>query len=234
MSSTRLSYLSVKFPKRCHVVQTLMNHFIAAFKQTRCCVAKKNYTTAEMEIDLTVRHFNASLLQPRFAPAQDIPVADGALPQRNRRRRLNHFDVPIETTRDLFRKLATNGLDALRSDWKRAFWSLIGFQPPGNSYSGLKARGFVVRFSHKSPLTADEKERIKAALSDLADQGPAIMGWYRYVANWNTQLEHMQGGTHRRRCTHKAVHTQGGTHKRRSVATAGVMLFKGPQARRYT
>ena len=36
------------------------------------------------------------------------------------------------------------------------------------------------------------------------------------------------------RCTHKAVHTQGATHKRRSVATAGVLLFKGPQARRCT
>ena len=83
---------------------------------------KKNYTTAEMEIDLTVRRWNASLLQARFAPAHDVPIADGqpgALPQRKRRRRLNHFD--------LFRKLATNGLDALRSDWKRAFWSLIGF-----------------------------------------------------------------------------------------------------------
>ena len=32
----------------------------------------------------------------------------------------------------------------------------------------------------------------------------------------------------------KAVHTQGGAHKRRSVATAGVLLFKGLQARRYT
>ena len=32
----------------------------------------------------------------------------------------------------------------------------------------------------------------------------------------------------------EAVHTQGGTHKRRSIATAGVMLLKGPQARRYT
>ena len=30
------------------------------------------------------------------------------------------------------------------------------------------------------------------------------------------------------------VHTQGGTHKTQSVATAGVMLFKGPQARWYT
>ena len=38
---------------------------------------------------------------------------------------------------------------------------------------------------------------------------------------------HRQGA-----CTQKAVHTQGGTHKRRSVATAGVLLFKGPQARR--
>ena len=27
------------------------------------------------------------------------------------------------------------------------------------------------------------------------------------------------------------MHTQGGTHERRPVATAGVMLFKGPQAR---
>ena len=34
-------------------------------------------------------------------------------------------------------------------------------------------------------------------------------------------------GPQARRYTHKAVHTQGGTHKRRSVATAGVMLFKG-------
>ena len=34
--------------------------------------------------------------------------------------------------------------------------------------------------------------------------------------------------------TGKAVHTEGGAHKRRSVATAGVMLFKGPQARRCT
>ena len=64
-----------------------------------------------------------------------------------------------------------------------AFWSLISFQQPGNSYSSLKARAFSVHFSHKSPLTANEKERIKAALSDLADQGPAIMGWYRYVAH---------------------------------------------------
>ena len=32
----------------------------------------------------------------------------------------------------------------------------------------------------------------------------------------------------------KAVHAQGGTHKRWSVAAAGVMLFKVPQARRYT
>ena len=30
------------------------------------------------------------------------------------------------------------------------------------------------------------------------------------------------------------VHTQGGAHKRRSIATAGVLLFKGPQAGRYT
>ena len=30
------------------------------------------------------------------------------------------------------------------------------------------------------------------------------------------------------------VHTQGGTHKTQFVATAGVMSFKGPQARRYT
>ena len=56
--------------------------------------------------------------------------------------------------------------------------------PGTNIDESLKARGFAVRFSHKSPLTADEKERIKAALSDLADQGPAIMGRYRYVANW--------------------------------------------------
>ena len=64
---------------------------------------------------------------------------------------------------------------------------------------------------------------------------------------------HTQGGTHKRRACgppqescylrgHRpqAVHTEGGgthkveTHKRRSVATAGVLLFKGPQARRYT
>ena len=35
------------------------------------------------------------------------------------------------------------------------------------------------------------------------------------------------GGPHTRRCTHKEVHTEGGAHKRRSVATAGVLLFKG-------
>ena len=123
MSSTWLSYLSVKFPKRCHLVQTLMNHFIAAFKQT-WLRGKKCYTTAEMEISITVRQFNASLLRARFAPAQDIRVADGqrgALPQRKRRRRLNHFDVLIETTGDLFRKLATDGVDALCLDWKRVF-----------------------------------------------------------------------------------------------------------------
>ena len=40
---------------------------------------------------------------------------------------------------------------------------------------------------------------------------------------------HRHGGTHRTRCLHKAVHT-----KRRPVATAGVMLFRGPQAWRYT
>ena len=32
----------------------------------------------------------------------------------------------------------------------------------------------------------------------------------------------------------KAVHTEGGAHNRRSMATAGVMLLKGPQARRDT
>ena len=29
------------------------------------------------------------------------------------------------------------------------------------------------------------------------------------------------------RCTHKSVHTQGGAHTRLSVATAGILLFKG-------
>ena len=38
----------------------------------------------------------------------------------------------------------------------------------------------------------------------------------------------MWGGG-RLRCTHRAVHTQGGAHTRRSVATAGVLLFKGVQ-----
>ena len=42
------------------------------------------------------------------------------------------------------------------------------------------------------------------------------------------------GGSHTRRCTQRAVHTQGGAHKRRSVATAGVLLFKGPRARWHT
>ena len=42
-----------------------------------------------------------------------------------------------------------------------------------------------------------------------------------------------KGGAHTR-ATGKAVHTKGAMHKRRSVATAGVMLLKGPQARRYT
>ena len=32
---------------------------------------------------------------------------------------------------------------------------------------------------------------------------------------------------HTRRCIHKAVHTQGGAHRRRSVATVGVLLFRG-------
>ena len=39
-----------------------------------------------------------------------------------------------------------------------------------------------------------------------------------------------RGGGYRReglRSTHKAVHTQGSAHTRRSVATAGVLLFKG-------
>ena len=45
---------------------------------------------------------------------------------------------------------------------------------------------------------------------------------------------HTKGGAHTRRYTLKAVHAQGGTHKRQFVATAGVMLLKGPQARRYT
>ena len=45
---------------------------------------------------------------------------------------------------------------------------------------------------------------------------------------------HTQGSAHTSRCIHKVVHTQGGAHKRRSVATAGVLLFKGPRARRYT
>ena len=34
-------------------------------------------------------------------------------------------------------------------------------------------------------------------------------------------------GPHIRLCIHKVVHTQGGAHTRRSVATAGVLLFKG-------
>ena len=32
----------------------------------------------------------------------------------------------------------------------------------------------------------------------------------------------------------EGVDTKGGAHKRRSVATEGVLLFTGPQARRYT
>ena len=60
--------------------------------------------------------------------------------------------------------------------------------------------------------------------------------------------DHRQGGSHTRRNTQKAacghrrshvslgatgnaVQTQGNTHKRRPVATARVLLFKGPQAR---
>ena len=42
------------------------------------------------------------------------------------------------------------------------------------------------------------------------------------------------GCVHTRRCIHKLVHTQDGAPTRQSVATARVMLFKGPQARRYT
>ena len=43
------------------------------------------------------------------------------------------------------------------------------------------------------------------------------------------KVVHREHGAHTRPCTHKC-----GTHKGRSVATAGVVLFKGPQARRYT
>ena len=43
---------------------------------------------------------------------------------------------------------------------------------------------------------------------------------------------HETGIPHTSPCMHKAVCTQGGAHKRRSVATAGVLLFKGPWARR--
>ena len=39
------------------------------------------------------------------------------------------------------------------------------------------------------------------------------------------------GNSHARRCTFNAVHTQGGAHKRRSLATAGVLLFKGGAAK---
>ena len=38
---------------------------------------------------------------------------------------------------------------------------------------------------------------------------------------------HIQGRAYTRPCTYKAVHTQGSAHKRRSVATTGVLLFKG-------
>ena len=34
------------------------------------------------------------------------------------------------------------------------------------------------------------------------------------------------GGSHTRRCTHRAVHTQGGAHKRRFVATTSLLLCK--------
>ena len=51
-------------------------------------------------------------------------------------------------------------------------------------------------------------------------------------------LVHKQPGAYTKwcaysRCTHKAVRTQGGARKRRSVAIAGVLLLKGPQARWY-
>ena len=47
-------------------------------------------------------------------------------------------------------------------------------------------------------------------------------------------VETFFSGAHTSWCIHKAVHTQAGGHKRRCVATAAVLLFKGPQARRCT
>ena len=41
------------------------------------------------------------------------------------------------------------------------------------------------------------------------------------------KVVHTQSGAHTKRCTHKMVRTQGGAHTRRSVATAGVLSFKG-------
>ena len=61
--------------------------------------------------------------------------------------------------------------------------------------------------------------------------------------DWRANESHGGGGgvgTHETRsphtslCIRMVVHTQGGAHKRKSVATAGVLLIKGPQARRYT
>ena len=97
-----------------------------------------------MGIDLAARRWNVSLLRARFAPTDNIaPDADARnapLPQRKRCRRLNPYDASTVTTGDLFGTLSADGFDALRHDWKLAFWALVAFNRPGNINTNLKAR----------------------------------------------------------------------------------------------
>ena len=80
------------------------------------------------------------------------------------------------------------------------------------------------------------KRRSVAATGVLFFKGPHA--WrYTQKAIHKRQCTQKAVCSHRRSlviqgATGKAVHTQGGAHKRRSVATAGVLLFKRPQARR--
>ena len=104
------------------------------------------------------------------------------------------------------------------------------------------------RTLHISPWSSKDLQVLRICRSKRLDMGLKRVSWVRRYQGQCRALRPLGHQGYRlrshnkdqplcsgyRRYTQKAVHTQGGTHKRRSVATAGVLLLKGPQARRYT
>ena len=104
----------------------------------------------------------------------------------------------------------------------------------GGGFGANEARGGGLALTRRAGGGLALTRRAGGGIGALTRRTGGGGGWHSRDAYSAYKSVHTQGGAHTSRCIHKAVHTQGGAHKRRSVATAGVLLFKGPRARRCT